>query len=67
MDENLILIKKPNDEVVLMEVLSKAKVKKVTEDNHGQSEEVTAAQAYLLSKNHSKSSSKKNAQWLELP
>ncbi len=67
MDENLILTKKPNDEVVLMEVLSKAKVQKVTKDTLEQGEEVTAAQAYLLSKNHSKSSSKKNVQWLELP
>ncbi len=67
MNENLILTKKTNDEVILMEVLSKAKAKKVTEDTLEQGEEVTDAQVYLLSKNHSKSSNKKNVQWLELP
>ena len=67
MDEKLVLTKRPNDEVVLMEVLSKAKKEKSSEDNHQNSEEFTAAQAYLISKNHSKNSAKKNAQWLELP
>lgn len=68
MDEKLILTKRPNDEAVLMEVLSKAprdKYKKEEEQKLG--EEFTAAQAYVISKNNSKSSTKKNAQWLELP
>lgn len=64
MNEQTLIEKEKNDEVILSEVLQDTAKKIVSEDKVEEDEALTVAQAYLTSKSSTKILPKKLANWL---